>query len=268
MFRRRRSALAGLVVAALFSVACEEHTVTIRFDPDVGDRYSFRSQISTEVEREIDGERTVESARSELEATESVIAVDDDTVTVEVTLDRDTAPSRSYEVRFDRADKLTAIDLIEGVPAEALGLDLATDLPTDVASPPDGPLEPGDTWVIERTFTVEGREEPSVVTGTGRVDALGVEDGHEVAVVVVDLRVPVHSVVDTAAGRVTIVGVQTSRSRTTYDLADGAARGDRTDIDGDLDVVVEPPAGVVAPPVPGRIRYRVETETSRVPDAA
>lgn len=261
MSARRAVALAALV---LLLVACDPHTVSIRFDPAVGDTYRFRSDISTRVERTIDDETVTEDDDSTLDATERVIAVNADEITVAVTLERDGATQRTYEVRFDRGDRLTAIDLVEGVPAEALGLDLATDLPADVASPPTGPLEPGATWTIERTFEVAGQPDQVTVRGRGRVDSLGVIDGHEVAVVEVDLTVPIWNTIETTDGVVTVRGTQQSSSRTTYDLADGAARGDQTEISGELDVVVDPPSGVVADPVEGTIRYRVQTRTERV----
>lgn len=259
----RIARLLALVVALFVAAACEPHTVVIRFDPEVGDGYRFRSDISTRVVQTIDDETTVEDADSVLDATEIVTAVDDE-ITVAVTLERDGATQRSYEVRFDRGDRLTAIDLVEGVPADALGLDLANDLPADIASPPAGPLESGATWTIERS--VEAAGQPArVVRGRGRIDSLGVVDGNDVAVVVVELTVPILSTIDTPDGRVSVRGLQTSTSRTTYDLADGAARQDRTDIEGDVDVVVQPPTGIVAEPVRGTIDYRVETRTQRVP---
>ena len=244
--------------------ACEEHTIEVSFEPAVGDRFRFRSDIETEVARTIDGETSVARGSSKLEATEAIVDLDDEQIGVEVTVRRDGAAERTYEVRFDRTGRLSTIDLVEGVPTEALGLDLATDLPPDIASPPAGRLEPGQEWVIDREVTVEGREEPLTVTGAGRIDSLGVEDGHEVAVAVVDLSVPVRSVVDTADGRVTLLGTQTSRSRTTYDLGDGSARTDRTRIRGDIEVLVEPPEGIEAPPVPGSVRYDVRSDTRRV----
>lgn len=257
-----------LVAMTLLAVAaCDPHTVEIRFDPAVGDGYRFRSDVRTEVERTIDGETTSEDSSSVLDATERVVAVDDDEIRIDVTLERDGTTQRNYEVRFDRGDRLTAIDLVEGVPADALGLDLATDLPADVASPPPGPLEPGTTWAIERVVEIAGQVDPIVVRGSGRIDSLGVVDGNDVAVVVVDLEVPIRSTIETADGEVTVRGTQQSRSRTTYDLADGAARSDRTDITGDVSVIVEPPTGVVAAPVEGTIAYRVETRTRRVPEA-
>ncbi len=260
----RFSRTVGVLVVALGLAACDPGTVAIRFDPAVGDTYRFRSDISTHVIRTLDGETTVEDADSVLDATEVVTAVDGAEITIDVTLERDGATQRSYEVRFDRADRLTAIDLVEGVPADALGLDLANDLPADIASPPSGPLEPGTTWEIERVVEVAGQPDPIVVEGIGRIDSLGVVDGHDVAVVEVDLTVPIRSVIETADGVVTVRGTQTSASRTTYDLDDGAAREDRTDITGDVDVVVRPPDGIVAEPVDGAIRYEIGTRTVRV----
>ena len=263
--RRTITLVALALLPALGLAGCDPATVGIRFDPSVGDTYRFRSDISTRVVRTIDDETTVEDADSVLDATEVVTAVDDDEITVAVTLERDGATQRSYEVRFDRGDRLTAIDLVEGVPADALGLDLANDLPADIASPPAGPLEPGETWEIRRVVEVAGQPDPIVVEGLGRVDSLGVVDGNDVAVVVVDLSVPIRSVIETSDGTVTVVGSQSSSTRTTYDLDDGAAREDRTDITGDVNVVVQPPAGVEADPVEGEIRYEIETQTVRIP---
>ncbi|MDE0803377.1 MAG: hypothetical protein OSA99_08640 [Acidimicrobiales bacterium] len=256
-----------VALSLLVLSGCDPHTIEIRFEPAVGDAYRFRSDVRTEVARTIEGETTTEDASSVLDATERVIAVDDDEVRIEVTLERDGTTQRTYDVRFDRGDRLTAIDLVEGVPADALGLDLATDLPADVASPPPGPLEPGTAWVIERVVEIAGEADPIVVRGTGRIDALGVVDGNDVAVVVVDLEVPIRSTIETADGEVTVRGEQTSRSRTTYDLTDGAARSDRTDITGEVAVIVAPPDGIDAAPVEGAIAYRIETRTRRVPQA-
>lgn len=256
--------LAGGLALLLAVAACEEHTVSIRFEPEVGDRYRFRSDVETSVTRTIGEDVETVEDTSVLQASETVIDLEDEEVLVEVTLERDGAAPRTYEVRFDRADRLTAIDLVEGVPASALGLDLDTDLPADIASPPSGPIEPGTRWFIDRAVRLGGRGEPSSVTGTGRIESLGIEDGHEVARAVVVIDVPVRSVIETKEGRVTLIGDQRSESRTTYDLADGAARRDRTEIRGTLDVIVEPPAEITAPPVEGAISYTIRTETRRV----
>ena len=132
-----------------------------------------------------------------------------------------------------------------------------------MASPPAGPLEPGARWTIDAPIELEGVAEPQHVTGTGRIDTLGVEDGVEVAVAVVELQVPVRSIVETADGRVTLFGSQTTSSRTAYALDDGALWRDRTTIDGDVSVIIEPPAGIDVQPVQGDIHYRVTTRTRR-----
>ena len=261
--RLRAAAVAGVVLLAL--PACEEHTVAIRFDPGVGDRWRLQSTIDTEVVRTIADERSVERSSSRLEATESVVGVDGDEVAVEVAVARDGGAARSYEVRFDRTGRLSAIDLVEGLPADDLGLPLASDLPPDVISPPAGPLEPGERWTVDRRIRLEGREEPVRIRGTGRIDSLGVEDGREVAVAFVEVVVPVRSITETASGRVTLAGSQTITARTAYDLTDGTARRERTEIRGTTDVVIEPPSGVDAPPVPGSLRYDVRTESERRP---
>lgn len=254
--------LAALAATTLLA-ACDPHTITIQFDPEVGDRFQFRSRIRTEFNRTLDGAADeVVVDESVLDATESVTDVDDAEVTVDVIIARDGAPARSYSARFDRGDHLTAVNLIEGTPADSVGVDLATDLPADLASPPAGPIEPGTRWTIERTIDTGDGE--IVVTGTGRIRSLGVEDGRDVAVVEVSLRVPIRSTLELPNGLTRLDGVQVSESVTTYDIADGTVRSDTTEITGEVEVVVEPPAGIAAEPVPGTITYTVSTDTDRI----
>lgn len=258
----RRRCIAAVAVT-LSLTACEEHTVAIEYRPEPGDEYVVGAQVESEIVRTVDGETDVERNTSRLDAVETVTAVDDDEVAVEVTVERDGSVPRTYEVRFDPTGHLSTIDLVEGVPAETLGIGLTTDLPADISSPPTGRLEPGATWTIERVITSPDRDEAFTVTGTGHLTSLGVVDGTPIGTVVVEVSVPLHSVMLTDDGRVTVRGTQTVRSRTSYDLDEGTARGDTTDIRGDVDVLVEPPEGVDAPPVPGTIRYVIETQTRR-----
>lgn len=248
--------------------ACEEHTVAVRFEPEVGDVHRFRSDVETDVVRTVDGVTTDEQDSATLDATQTVQAVADDEVLVRIALRRDDAAPRTVDVRLDRASRLTAIDLVEGVPAEALGLDVAMDLPADIASPPTGPLEPGARWEILREVSLGGLARPVLVQGRGRIDSLGVEDGREVAVAVVELDVPVRTVVDTADGRVRLVGTQRTVSHTAYDLGDGAMNRDRTVTEGTVEVIAEPPAGVDAEPIRGDVEYRIVTRTQRLSGAA
>lgn len=254
--------MAGALVLSL--AACEEHTVAVRFEPEVGDVYRFRADVETDVVRTIEGVTSSEEDAATLDATQTVQAVADDEVLVRVALQRDDAAPRTVDVRLDRASRLTAIDLVEGVPAEALGLDVAMDLPADIASPPTGRLEPGDRWEILREVSLGGIGRPVLVRGRGRIDALGVEDGRDVAVAVVELEVPVRTVIDTADGRVRLVGTQHTTSETAYDLGDGAMNRDRTVTEGTVEVIAEPPAGVDAEPLRGDIDYRIVTRTRRL----
>lgn len=243
---------------SLAAVACNDDAVAIRFDPEVGDEYRFRSEVESTVDRTVDGVSSTDSDDAVLRASEVVTEVGESEVTLEVTLERDGANTRTYVARYDRGDRLSAIDLIEGVPAEALGLALDTDLPSDVASPPAGPLFAGATWDIERDLEGSG-----TITGQGSVRELGVEDGRDVAHVEVELTVPIRTEVDTTDGRVVVDGTQRSRSTATYDLADGAVRRDRTVIEGTVELEISPPAGVDAEPVTGSISYEIRVRTTR-----
>lgn len=260
----RHAATVALAVTSLVALAgCEPHTVAIDFDPEIGDRYRLRSVIDTEVSRTIQDETTVDRSTGRLLATERIVDVGEDDVEVEVTVVRDGAAARTYEARFGRTGRLSTIVSVEGLPTDVVGVDLAAELPSDIASPPAGRLEPGTTWIIDRRITLAGRPGTVRARGSGRIDTLGVEDGHEVAVAIVELTVPVRTVVGSEGGRVTLVGTQTARSETAYDLADGTARRDRTEIVGETDAIVEPPAGVAAPPVRGTVRYEITTESDR-----
>jgi len=261
--RRRAAGATAALAVALALGGCEEHTVAVRFEPEVGDVYRFRAEIETDVVRDLDGEVSEESDVAELDATQTVRAVGADEVLVRVALRRDRAAPRTVDVRLDRASRLTAIDLIEGVPAEALGIDVSTDLPADISSPPTGRLEPGDRWVIEREVRIGDLPRAVTVRGRGRITELGVEDGHEVAVAVVELDVPVRTVVDADGGPVRLVGVQRSRSETAYDLDDGAMRRDRTTTEGEVALIAEPPPGIDAAPLRGELDYRIVTRTTR-----
>lgn len=261
--RRLRRAAAG-VTLVLTLAACEEHTVAVRFEPEVGDVYRFAADVETEVVRTVDGVTTEESDSARLDATQTVQAVADDEVLVRIALRRDDAAPRTVDVRLDRSSRLTAIDLVEGVPAEALGLDVAMDLPADIGSPPTGRLEPGDRWEILREVSLGGLARPVLVQGRGRIESLGVEDGREIAVAVVELEVPVRTILDRPDGRLRLVGTQRTTSETAYDLADGATRRDRTVTEGAVEVIAEPPAGVDAAPLRGDIDYRIVTRTRRL----
>ncbi len=242
--------------------ACEPGTVEVRFRPEVGDEFRFRSEVSTTATRVVDGRAETTTERAVLDATETVTGIDDGVVAVSVTVARDGGTPRTFEVTLDRSARLADVDLVEGVPVEALGLELGADLPPGVGSPPPGPLAPGTRWIVEEPLDVPGGD-PVVVRGRGEVVGLGVEDGVEVAVAEVVLEVPVRATVEADEGSVTLVGTQTSRAETAYDLSDGALHRETTVVTGVVDLLVAPPPGIGAAPVRGTLDYRIEARTLR-----
>ena len=250
-----------LVVTPLLG-GCAEHTVSIAFDPMIGDEFQYRSEITTVVDRPVDGEHTHTEESSVLDATETVTAVSDTDVTLDVALERDGAPARTYTSRYDRGDRLTAIDLIEGVPAEAIGYDLTTDLPADLTSPPAGPLRPGQRWEIERVL--DTGDEPLRITGVGTVESLGVVDGRDIATVVIEVEIPVRSEITFPNATVVLDGWQRTRSVAVYDLAEGALVTDESTIEGDVDGLILPPPNVNDEPKAATVVYSIDVVTNRV----
>src|SRR3546814_7644320 len=51
----------------LVATACDEHTVAVRFEPEVGDVYRFEADVETEVVRTVDGVTTEASDAATLE---------------------------------------------------------------------------------------------------------------------------------------------------------------------------------------------------------
>src|SRR3712207_6086484 len=94
--------------------------------------------------------------------------------------------------RSDRAGQLAEVERIEGLPAQVLGeLGISEIFPAAAAAPPDRPLSPGDRWTINAPVDLPGLA-PGRLRGQGRLIALGVVDGREVATIesVVELTVP------------------------------------------------------------------------------
>lgn len=255
-----RVRVAALVVTAALLAACEPATVSIAYTPAVGDRYDVVSLVTTEVTRVLDGETATDARSDRLEASETVTGVDDDTVEVTVEVRRGGERSREFVTAFDRSGRLASIDIVDGVAAETLGVDLPADLPAAVTRPPATTLAPGDRWVIASTALADGT---SFVSGRGAVVRLGVDDGVDVAVVRLDLDVELVHETATRNGTVTIAGRQTIEITTTYDLGGGFARAELTRIGGRVDVLVTPPAGVESAAVTGTIDYTVSIETAR-----
>lgn len=256
-----RVAAATLAAAALLA-GCDDDRVRVAFDPAAGTTYEYRYEVASTTTRVLADDEPERTERaSVILAEHRVLEGDGDGVRVEVELRRDDEAARSYVVRFDRGAQLSAIELIEGVELGTLGQGgVGEVLGAPVGAPPD-PLRPGEAWEIDREVSLPGDPLPVRLTGTGRLLALDVVDGTEVATVETTVALPVAGRTDDE--RTTIAGRQETTTRVSYDLRDGSVVEATSRTTGVLDLDIQPPLGVLGPPVAGSLTYVIDTETER-----
>lgn len=264
--RLRRAAPALSLLAVLAgATACGDGTVTIAYRPTEGDRYRYSIDVESETETDIEGQplRTSDNAFT-IAAVHRVVSNDDtgSEVAVELTVGRRAA--RELLVRLDRAAQLTEVVEIEGLPAAVLGdLGLSEIFPAAAAAPPAGRLRPGDTWAIDAPVQVTGSPRERLV-GTGRLAELDVRDGRQVAVVISTYRLPVSRRGQSSEADRQIDGLQTTRSKTTYDLSDGSVLEAEAVTTGQFAVRLSPPGDQPGPTLSGRLEVTVRSSTERV----
>ena len=212
------------------------------------------------------GPPITETDQTRLVTHQRVLDVSDEGVRVEVALTRPGIGTRTFVVLFDRAGQLTAVEQVEGIPAEALGaLGLSEIFPAAAGAPPDRPLAPGERWVIDDEVRLGTAETPPTrLEGDGRLVALGVEDGDDTATVTSHTRLPVATTTATAAGTRTLDGSQSSDVTATYDLADGGLRRAEAVTVGDFRLVLGPPEGGSGDPFEGTLTVEVRSTVTRV----
>jgi hypothetical protein len=188
-----------------------------------------------------------------------------DTTRIEVTLDRPGVGARTFVMRFDRAAQLTAVESVEGIPAEALGeLGLSEIFPAAAGAPPNRRLRPGDRWAIDDLVQLPGMDAPARLSGEGRLVELGVVDGHDTATVTSSTTLPVTSRSTAANSSQTLSGTETTTITVVYDLADGAVRHSTSVTRGQFAVVLTPPTGDTTAPIAGRVSVEVRSTIDRV----
>lgn len=239
--------------------------MTIAFRPSEGDRYRYVVEVESQSETDIEGQPDRSSDnRFTLDAVHQVVDTDESGSEVRVDLAIGRRASRELLVRLDRAAQLTEVVEVEGLPAAVLGdLGLSEIFPAAAAAPPVGRLRPGATWTIDAPVQVTGSPRERLV-GSGRLAELDVRDGRQVAVVISTYRLPVSRRGTSAQADREIDGLQTTRSKTTYDLEDGSVVEAEAITTGRFDVTLSPPGDQIGPTLAGRLEVTVHSTTKRV----
>lgn len=260
-----------VVTAALALGACRSGAVEITYGPAPGTRVEYRVEVDTLTVWDLDEDTALDAGpvsepdRQELVVRQEVLAADESGVRVDVTIERPDAVPRRFVVRFDRAARLTRVERADGIPTSTLDdLGLAELFPAAAGAPPDAPLEPGSSWKVDDELLLPGSAEPVALQGRGRLVQLDVRGGEDVAVVRTELSFPVRTVAAAPSGQVRLDGDQQVSQRSVHRLADGTLESSDTVTVGDYDVLVEPPPGRTADPVPGTLHIEVRTRTTRL----
>ena len=257
--------IALAVTAALLAPGCADDRVRITFRPVPGATYDYETSVESTTRTELPGQAPVEEPQSvRLRSHERVLEVSGASARVEVELTRPGTGARTYVMRFDRAAQLTAVESVEGIPAESLGdLGLSEIFPAAAGAPPDRPLRPCDRWTIDDSVQLSADEPPTRLQGVGRLRELGVIDGRRTATVVSSTNLPLRSVSTAGTSRQMIDGTQHTDITVTYDLADGAVRHVSSVTTARYTVTIEPALGQTADPIVGSLTVVVRSEIAR-----
>ncbi len=266
--RRLTPVALACVVAVGGLTACRPGAVRLTFRPEVGAVYRYEVEVRTTSEVDLGrGEPEIREEDVVLSAEHTVLRAGDEGVLVRVLLREPGAEDRVFEVVFDRAAQLEEVQSIEGVPDERLGmLGISEIFPAAAGAPPDQPLVPGASWVIDDAIQLPGVSASTALTGSGRLVELGVVDDEEVARLASAARLPLDSVFPGADGTLRLSGTQVSDYQATLDLDDGAVREATSSTVGRFDLEVGPPPGQAGSPVRGSLVVEVNSETRLVDD--
>lgn len=263
---RRAFAIATVGLIALGSTGCGNGTVRVDFRPEEGATYRYEVRIRSESETVLaSGAPQLRTDDVLLLAEHTVLETDGDGVRVRVVLAEPAGDQRTFEVVFDRAAQLQAIESIEGVPSEVLDeLGLAELFPAAAGGPPDRGLAPGDSWEVDAQVALAATPSPSRLTGSGRLVQLDVEGDHDVALLRSETELPVLTTRSSPEGELRLDGVQRTEQDATRDLADGSIRAASSRTVGRYDLTVAPPIGTTGSPVTGTLIVTVTSETRRI----
>ncbi|MEY2433399.1 MAG: hypothetical protein QOC92_3124 [Acidimicrobiaceae bacterium] len=253
------------VVTVILASGCRDDHVTLAYHPVRGTTFAYAIHVVSSTTTALP-DRTVRGAPdvADLTARQRVLDADNSTTRVEVGLARAGIGERKFVMRFDRAAQLTAVESVEGIPAEALGsLGLSEIFPASAGAPPNRPLRPGDDWLVDDRVQLAGMDAPARLTGTGRLVELGIIDGHKTATVSSATTLPLTATSTTSEGVQTLTGTQTTTITVVYDLDNGSVRHSTAATTGQFDLVLGPPPGQSGAPIKGTLTVELHSETQR-----
>ena len=255
-----------LLAAAALGSGCgdSDGKVDLAFQPPPGTELDYVTEVESSTRTALACQSPSSSTdRTRLDTHQVVLEPDGGAVRVQVALSREGIGTRTFVMRFDRAAQLTAVEQVEGIPAEALGdFGLSEIFPPAAGAPPDEPLAPGDRWTIDDEVRL-GEGEPTRLRGEGRLVELGVEDGHDTAVVHSVTELPVRTRTEASTGTRTLDGEQSSEVDAVYDLDSGALRRATADSVGRFRLVLEPPPGGSGDPCAGTLEIELHSTITR-----
>lgn len=262
--RRLPAAVLAVLVSATL-LACNDDRVVLSFRPASGASYRYDATVSSTTTSQLPGSPQQSVAdRARLHSTLKVLDATGQTARVQVIVSREGAGDRRFVMLFDRAAQLTAVESVEGIPADALGqLGLTEIFPAGAGAPPQRPLRPGETWRIDDSVKLNTGDAPARLRGYGRLSELGVINGRRTATVVSSTELPVRSVSVGADAQRTLAGTQRTELRVAYDLDDGAVRHVSAVTTARYAVTFSPPAGEQGQAVVGSLTIVVRSEIDR-----
>lgn len=263
----RRTIVLLVAVVGLVATGCRDDHVTIAYQPHSGAAFAYAIHVSSTTTTALAGRPVIQQplTSADFTANHRVLDAQNGITRVEVRLARGGIGERTFIMRFDRAAQLSAVESVEGIPAEALGsLGLSELFPAAAGAPPDRPLRPGDRWTIDDHVQLAGMDAPARLTGTGRLVELGVIDGHDVATVTSSTTLPLTSTTTTSEGVQTLSGTQTTSITVVYDIRDGSVRHSSATTTGRFDVTLRPPPGQAGAPITGTLDVALTSEIRRV----
>lgn len=238
--------------------------MNLSFRPEPGRRYTYRTSVrATTVTTVADEKPRRTRTDTVFVSRQKVLSVSPSGARVEVRVQEQGGPVRTFIVRLDRSAQVAEVQSIEGLPARALGeLGLSEIFPAAAAAPPDRPLAPGERWDIDTAVDLAEVAEARL-RGSGRLVALSQVDGIDVARVESRYRLPVRRAVAPDAKGLTLEGIQATSAQVTYSIEDGAVLSAKARTTGSFDVTLFPPPGTPGSPVPGRLSVVVSSTTER-----